>query len=373
MKNWFLFAGALLSAPLAAFASGVPAVASDATFAVSAKHIVVDGKTTVVDGVLIVERGKVREVLDAKQKSKAAGLPTVEHGGWVSAGMIAARSHLGTRGEVVEPKRSIAAHARVVDVVDFGHPELNAALEAGITTVVVAPDGSNLIGGRTAVVKTHGRQVLDPDAHLVIAPSASALRANREPTSFAGAMAMLREQFERPEGPVAEVAAGKLPVLLEVSARDELQRALEFALTHKLRGALSHAALAGELAADVKRSGLAAIVGPFGVGTHPRALDSVRALAAESVPLAFGLDWNSAPEELRLSAVMCVRQGLSSELAWNALTSHAAAVLGLQERIGTLRAGCDADFVLWSGAPLELTSHVDAVFVGGVHVFGGRK
>ncbi len=366
MKNWVLIAGALLGAPLAAGAN-------DAPFAVSAKHIVVDGKTTVLDGVLVVERGKVREVLDAKQKSKAAGLPTVEHDGWVSAGMIAARSHLGTRGEVSEPKRSFAADARMLDVVDFGHPELAAALQAGITTVVIAPDASNLIGGRTAVIKTHGRAVLDPDAHLLIAPAASALRPNREPTSFAGAMALLREQFERPQGPVAEVAAGKLPVLLEVGARDELQRALEFAQTYKLRGALSHAPLAGELAADVKRSGLAAIVGPFGLGAHPRVLDSVRALAAESVPLAFGLDWNSAPQELRLSAVMCVRQGLSSELAWNALTSHAAAVLGLQERVGTLRAGCDADFVLWSGAPLELTSRVQAVFVGGSHVFGGQQ
>ncbi len=366
MKNWILFAGALLGAPLAA-------VASDAPYVVSAKHIVVDGKTTLADGALVVERGKVREVLDAKQKAKVAGLPTFAHSGWVSAGMIAARSHLGTRGDVAEPKRSIAAQARILDAIDFSHPEFEAALRAGITSVVVAPDGSNLIGGRTAIVKTHGRAVLVPQAHLVIAPSASALRFNREPTSFAGAMALLRAQFERPEGAVADVVAGKLSVLLEVGARDELQRALEFAQAHKLRGALSHAPLAGELAADVKRSGLSAIVGPFGLGAHPRALESVRALAAESVPLAFGLDWNSAPEELRLSAVMCVRQGLSSELAWSALTSHAAAVLGLQERIGTLRTGCDADFVLWSGAPLELTSRVEAVFVGGVHVFGGQQ
>jgi imidazolonepropionase-like amidohydrolase len=99
----------------------------------------------------------------------------------------------------------------------------------------------------------------------------------------------------------------------------------------------------------------------------------VLALAKESVPLAFGLEFGSAPEELRWSAVMCARRGLANDHAWNALTSHAAAILGLEKRVGTLRAGCDADLVLWSGPPLELTSRVKGVFVGGVHVWGGQQ
>jgi len=345
----------------------------EGAYAVSAPHVLVDGKTVVHDALVVVEHGKVREVLDAKQKSKADGLPVVAHDGWISAGMIAARSHFATRGEVEEPKRALNPQARILDVVDFGHPELQAALRAGITTIVVAPSNSNLIGGQSAVIKTHGRTVLDADAHLVLAPAASALRLNREPTSYPGAMALLERQFERPVGAVADVAAGKLPVLIEVGDRDELTRALDFAAKHKLKGALSHAALAGELAADVKKSGLSAIVGPFGAGTAPRPLDSVLALAKESVPLAFGLEFGSAPEELRWSAVMCARRGLANDHAWNALTSHAAAILGLEKRVGTLRAGCDADLVLWSGPPLELTSRVKGVFVGGVHVWGGQQ
>ncbi len=342
-------------------------------FAIWAKNIVVDGKTVVENGVVVVERGKVREVLDAKQKSKADGLPRIEHDGWVSAGMIAVRSHVGSRGELAEPKRALAPHARMVDVIDYGHPEFEEALRAGVTTVVVAPSATNLIGGQSAVLKTVGRQVVDADAHLLIAPSASALRLNREPTSYAGAMALLAKEFEKPQGAIADAAAGKLHVMLEVDGRDEIARALEFAVKHKLRGVLSHAPLAGEMAAEVKQSGLAAVVGPFGVGTPPRVLDSVLALAKESVPLAFGLEFGSSAHELRWSAAMCVRQGLAADHAWNALTSHAAAILGLQERVGTLRAGRDADVVLWSGPPLELTSRVQGVFVGGVHVWGGDQ
>lgn len=374
MLTLLVFAGTALSAVGAPSSAPAPAlVTNDATFAVSAKRVLVDGKTVVEDGVVIVERGKVREVLDAKQKAKADGLPRVEHDGWVSAGMIAARSHLGTRGDFDEPKRPVTPEARILDSVDFDHPEFAAALRAGVTTVVVAPSASSLIGGQSVALKTHGRVILDADAHLVIAPAASALRINREPTSFPGAMAMLNAQFEKPQGAVAHAAAGKLPVLIEVSQRDEIARALEFAMTHKLRGALSHAPLAGELAAQVKKSGLAVVLGPFAVGVTPRVFDSVRALAAESVPLAFGLDFGSPPEQLRLSVVMCVRGGLAPELAWNTLTSHPAAILGLQERVGTLRAGCDADLVLWSGPPLELTSRVQGVFVGGVQAWGGQE
>lgn len=378
MLSLLVLAGAAWSTSASAvgspgrFAAPPPAQSAE-TFAVAAKRVLVDGKTVIEDGVVVVERGKVREVLDAKQKSKLGDLSLVEHDGWVSAGMIASRSHLGTRGDFAESKRSVAPQARIVDAIDFDHPEFEAALRAGITTVVVTPSATNLIGGQSAAIKTHGRVILDADAQLVIAPSASALRLNREPTSFPGAMAMLNAQFDKPQGAIAQVAEGKLPVMISVGARDEIGRALEFATARKLRGALSHAPLAGELAADVKKSGLAVVLGPFDVGVTPRVLDSVRALAAENVPLAFGLDFGSAPEALRFSAVMCVRSGLAPDLAWNTLTSHAAAILGLQERVGTLRAGCDADLVLWSGPPLDLTSRVQGVFVGGVHVWGGRE
>ena len=62
--------------------------AADGAFAIAAPHVLVDGLTVVHDGVVVVERGKVREVLDAKNASKADGLPRIAHDGWISAGMI---------------------------------------------------------------------------------------------------------------------------------------------------------------------------------------------------------------------------------------------------------------------------------------------
>ena len=116
------------------------------------------------------------------------------------------------------------------------------------------------------------------------------------------------------------------------------------------------------------------IVGPFGVGTPGRELDSVVALGGARVPLAFALD---APQHsndaLRLSAALCVRAGLDPALAWKSLTADGARIAGVGQRLGRLEPGMDADFVLWSGSPLELTSSVVEVYVDGARVFGGAR
>lgn len=374
MLNVLMWAGAAFGAAVAPSAplNSSPALPEGA-FALAAKNVLVDGKTVVEGGVVVVERGRVREVLDAKNRAKADGLPLVEHDGWVSAGMIAARTHLGTRGEVDEPKRPMTPQARMLDVIDFGHTQFEDALRAGVTTVIVTPSNASLVGGQSAAVKTHGRVVLDPDAHLVMALGSSALRFNREPTSYPGAMALLAREFDKPQGAIAQAASGELPVMIDVGDRHEVSRALEFAQRHKLKGVLSRAPRAGEMAADVKKSGLGVVIGPFPLGASDNVLDSVVRLARESVPLAFGLDSGSSAHELRMSAVMCVRRGLAADHAWNALTSHAAAILGLEKRVGTLRAGCDADLVLWSAHPLELTSRVQGVYIAGEYVWGGHE
>ena len=70
---------------------------------------------------------------------------------------------------------------------------------------------------------------------------------------------------------------------------------------------------------------------------------------------------------------MCVREGLAPEKAWNALTSDAARIAGVDARVGRLDRGLDADFVLWSGSPLDLGSQVVSVFVDGARVAGGAR
>lgn len=341
------------------------------SFALRAAHLRLYGNQVVENGVVKVENGKVTYAGEAKGAGQL-GPDVIVHEGWASAGLIACRTTSGTGGEILEGKRALTADARAADVVQLDHADFARARAAGITTMVVALSPANVVSGSTAVVKTDGHTRLSREAHLQLGLSSAALRNNRFPTSYAAAIGLIEAELERPSGVWERVVSGELPVLIDADARDEVQRALALSAKHKLKGALSRASLAGELAAEVRKSGLAVIVGPFGLGAEQRVLDSVTALARERVPLGFGLDAPEVAEGgLRLSAALCIRAGLDPTVAWEGLTTTAAGIAGVGTRVGKLAPGFDADIVLWSGDPLDLTAKVEAVFIGGVRAAGG--
>jgi imidazolonepropionase-like amidohydrolase len=225
------------------------------------------------------------------------------------------------------------------------------------------------------VVKTAGGVVVESDAHLVLSLAPSALIQNRYPTSFPGALAELEQRFEAPEGLFAEVVAGERPVLIAVESSDDVLRALGLVKRHALRGALlgGPRRLEGQ-AVEIQRAGLGVVLGPFGPGVGPQELATAVELGRQNVPLAFALDapW-SHPDALRLCAAQCVRAGLAPEQARRALGADAALLAGVADRVGKLERGLDADFVLWSGDPLDLSSSVEAVYVDGLLVYGGER
>lgn len=357
--------GAALTAPAAAFE---PAE----VYAIRASKMILADGAQVEDAVLLVEGTKIRAA--GRGVEVPAGVPVLEHDGVLTAGMIACHGASGTRGERGDDTRSVLAEAKMRHALDLGHGDFERALAAGITTLVVTPDNDNLVPGSSVVVKTTGGEVLSDAGHLSLSFSGAALRNNRYPTSYSGALAELEERFTKPKGVFSDAAAGRIPVLLQVSDRDETQRAAEFAGRHRLRGALAGPARAGEVLAAVQKSKLGVIVGPFGVGADRRDLESVVALGTASVPLAFALNAPYASNDgLRLSAALCVRAGLDPALAWKGLTTDGARIAGVSDRVGRLEAGMDADFVLWSGSPLELTSSVVEVYVDGARAFGGAR
>ena len=319
----------------------------------------------IAHGVLWIENGRVRAA--GADVELPEDLPVIEHDGVVTAGLVACHSYDGLAGAVHDETRSVLDGLRYADVFSPAHGDFERALAAGITTLVLAPAPLNLVGGRAVVVKTAGGAIVEGDAHLVISLAPSALVQNRQPTSFPGAMAELEQRFEAPEGLFAEVVAGKRPVLIAVESNDDVLRALGLARRHALRGVLlgSPRRLEGQ-AAEIQRAGLGVILGPFPPGVGPQELATAVELGRQGVPLAFALDapW-SHPDALRLCAAQCVRAGLAPEQARRALSADAAVLAGVADRLGKLERGLAADFVLWSGDPLDLTSTVEAVYVDG--------
>lgn len=343
---------------------------SQEVFVLKAKKLLAADGSVQENVVVFVDHGRIRSVSSGADGEVPEGFPVVEHDGWISAGLVACHGYSALRSEATDSTRALLPEARVIDGVDLGHRDLRTALASGITSMVVTPTEVNVAGGQTAVIKTNGA-VLEESAHLALSIRGAAIRSNRMPTSAGGAIKMLDAELSAGQGAFGRAASGELPVMFAVLERDDVQRALHLAGRHPLRGALYGAAFAGELAAEIKASGFAVVSGPIGVGASSRQLDSMAALGKAGIPLGFGLEAPGVhPETLRFSAAMCLRGGMSRKAAWRALSAGAARIAGVADRVGALTEGLQADIVLWSGDPLDLSSRVEAVYIDGVRIHG---
>lgn len=333
-------------------------------FAIRADQVLLADGQTLAHGVILVEDGRIAAVgveLDVPEDALV-----VEHAGTASAGLVALHSYSGSPSELMDSTRSVLPNARVDLSFDPKSEDFADALHAGITSLVLTPIPGSLCAGTSALVKTSGGVVVRKEAQLSLGFSARALRNNRFPTSFGGAVAELDRRFEEPEGNFARAAKQQLPVLLETTSREDVARAIAFAQRHELVGAISGAAWAGELAERIHAAELSVVCGPWRVGEDRRALLAVLALEKAGVPFGFAIDApGNHPLMLRTGVAMCLREGLGRKAAWRALTSDAARIVGAEDRIGDLSKGLDADIVLWSGDPLDLASQVKAVYVDG--------
>ncbi|TAJ07936.1 MAG: hypothetical protein EPO68_15925 [Planctomycetota bacterium] len=335
--------------------------------AIRAHKAYVGAGPAIEDCVVLIDDGRIREV--GRGVRVPDGTPLVEHAGVLTAGLVACGSYDGIAGGTTDVTRAYLPEARLADAFAPAHPDFERLLTAGITTVVLVPRPENVIGGVTAVVKTSGGTIVKRDAQLAVALSTNALLFNREPTSYAQALVQLDALLARPQGTLARAKAGELPVLLQVDPEHEVARALAFAKKHGLKGALYGAERAGEMAAEIRESGLGVVFHPLGLGSDKRARRSVVALSEAGVPFAFALEApDHSPEDLRLSAALCVRAGLPVEAGLQALTAGAARIAGVADKLGRVERGLAADLVLWSGEPLDLASRATHVYVDGVLV-----
>lgn len=338
-----------------------------ATLAIRAEKVLLDDGRVLDGGIVLVRDGRIVAV--GTDVDVPADASRIDHKGWMSAGLVAMNVTSGATGEVSDSTRPALPEGRVAWAYDPAHPEFADLAREGITSVVLTPARRGLIGGVSAVVKSAGDRIVAREAQLSLGFSDDHFAPNRFPTSTVGAVAELERLFEKPTGMIERASRGDLRVQLEVSSRADVERALEFAQRHKLVGSLSGAGLAGELAPDIKRSGLAVVCAPLGIGADLRELRSVVALANAEVPFSFTLEapWRN-PANLRVGAALCMRQGLGRAQAWRALTTEPARIAGVQEHVGKLEEGLDADIVLWSGDPLSLGSGIVGVFVDGKRV-----
>ena len=337
-------------------------------------------------------------------------------GGHIMPGFIDAHCHLGMFGDALgfegddgnEATDPCTPHLRAIDAINPLDRCFEEARAAGVTTVLTGPGSANPISGQFAAIKTTGKWV---DAMVVKAPVAMKLALGENPkcvynerhetpvTRMATA-AIIREnlrkaleygeKLERAQADEEEdkpdydakleallpVVRGELPVHIHAHRADDIATGVRIAKEFGLNCVIVHGTEAHLIPERLEQEGVPVITGPcLGDRSKPEranmTIESPAVLTLQGVKTAICTDHPEVPiQHLPLCAAMAVKGGMLPEAALAAITIHPAQIAGIDERVGSLTPGKDADIVITTGHPINLLSRVRAVLIGGVRVKG---
>jgi imidazolonepropionase-like amidohydrolase len=376
---------------------------------------IVTGTGRVLSGVIEVRNGQISLVgSDAGSEDDPADNKLQAYA--ITAGLIDASPRLGGP-ETVEQSSEVTPNLRVADALDPFDPAFERLVRCGVTSVLAAPLDQNVIGGLGAVLKTAGpesiaERTVKADAVLRGSmggqPSSGNRPAfgrpttffNRRPTTRMGVewewrkaffdTALERNTADPGRAVLVSALKGELPVFVQawvtqdirtaVFLREEVQSRPEFAAAglNRPRFVIDAAAEAWKEPQLLSRSGTAVVLPPFPADgrTGERALmaaNVAKVLKESGVPFALSSHGSGDPEScLAAQAGYAMAGGIGFEDALAAVTSVPARLLGVEDRVGTIEVGKDADLVLWSGEPFEPGSRVVVTIVGGALAYDGR-
>jgi imidazolonepropionase-like amidohydrolase len=398
-----------------AWASVVRMTQRTASVAIVGGRVVPVDAEPIENGTVLVADGVITAV--GRDLDVPDGMPRVDAAGrWVLPGFIDAHAHVGVTEEgegpagndVNEMTDPNGARMRALDAINPDEEGFRDALAGGVTAVVVKPGSGNPIGGQTVAVKTWGRLV---DEMVIKSPVSvkSALGENPKrvygekkqlPSTRQGVAAVIRDAFTQAQDyqarrdraaekgepfdrdPTCEVLArvlsGELPWCQHTHRADDIATALRLADEFGYRLIVNHAT-EGFLLADVlAEREIPCIVGPMfttrsKVELRSRTLANPGRLASAGVLVALTTDHPVVPINFLVhQATLAVKEGMSRVDALRSITVNPARMMGLDNRVGSLRPGLDGDVVIWDGDPLDVMSRALQVFVGGVSAYEWR-
>jgi imidazolonepropionase-like amidohydrolase len=360
-------------------------------------------------GVLVVEAGKIVAVGAEGQVPVPAGAVVHDlEGKVIMPGLVDSHSHIGG-GDGGDRSSALHGGVRILDAIDARDERIQKAQAGGVTTANVMPGSGLLMSGQTAYLKLRdGRTIYDllycDDPLREICGGMKMANGTNPrgqppfPGTRAKAAALVRDKFVKAEEYRAKVSAAKgdptkmpardleLEALVEIldgkrmvhnhtHRHDDVLTAIRLAQEFGYRMVLHHVSDAHMVAAEIAESGYpSSIIVLDSPGGKLEAADVSMAngAALEGAGALVGFHTDDGVTDSRFflrSAGLAVRNGMSREAALYALTMAGAKMLDLDQRIGSLERGKDADFIVLSGDPLSVYTRVEQTWVEGVKVF----
>ncbi|MGE5625380.1 MAG: amidohydrolase family protein [Bacillota bacterium] len=396
MKRHYLYVLTSLAALAAAPAlADTYAITGGTVYTLGTAGKIENGTVVIKDGKIVAVGPNVPIPADAKRIDAS--------GKWVTPGVIDPESVFGLDevDQVNETQDSAITSTRfsaAFDPSDSINPRsvlIPVNRLEGVTRAVVAANpGSSVLGGRGAVISldgTEGYVLKDPVALFISLGEAGKKIAGG---ARDGAFLQLREAFQDAKDYAANRAAydkaarrayavsrldlealqpfvnGQLPVVAQVDRASDIEAALKLAADFKLKLVISGGAEAWMVADELARAQVPVILNP--TRDLPEAFESLGSSLQDAVVLqkagvliAFETGDSHKSWNVKQYAGNAVSNGLPWIEGLKAITLNPARIYGLDKGVGSLEAGKDADVVVWSGDPLELTTFADAVFIRG--------
>ena len=365
-------------------------------------------------GSVLVDAGRIVAVGESIDLELARGAQVLDASGLiVMPGLIEAHCHIG----ITEEKKGAAGDdcnetsdpltptLRAIDAINPMDSAFHNALASGVTSAMVGPGSSNVVGGQFAFIKLTGRCI---DKMTVLFPAAMKIAFGENPkTTYGGngnmpstrmsVASMLREELFLAQGykkkrddaqkngegfepdfrmesymPLFE---GKIPLKAHVHRADDILTAIRIAREFSLSATLDHCTEGHLVPNEIAASGFPAIVGP--------------SLASRSKPEVESLDFKTAGvlskagvlvaittdhpvtriQYLPLCAGLAAREGLGEYEALKAVTINAARICRVSHRVGSLEPGKDADIAIFDGNPMDVFASAVYTIVDGEIVY----
>jgi imidazolonepropionase-like amidohydrolase len=372
-------------------------------------------------GVLLVANGKI-VLVGEEGKVKTPRGATVEDaaGKIVIPGIVDSHSHIGIianpmasdSGDANEASGPIEPGLRALDAIDPADPNIRMASAGGVTTANIMPGSGNVMGGQTAYVKLRGstiEQMLIPgsiggmkmangenpkhygtkdkapmtrmeEAALARGIYEKATQYKAKWEAYNKAVAAGDKTAKQPDRdldlePVVEILEGKRVVHNHTHRADDIMTVIRLSDEFHYRLVVHHGTESCQVADELAKRHIPVsftMVDSPGGKLEAINLDLGCPAALEKAGVKVALNTDDPITSSRLilrEAALAVRGGMSEEAALKGLTIYPAEMLDLGDRIGTLEAGKDADFVILSGPPFSVYTHVLETWIEGQKVF----
>ena len=338
------------------------------------------------------------EVIDASGKEIYPGFVEAHgHIGLAGYGMGEAAKDYNEKNDIVSP------HLRGIDAIRPTLPTFLKAAKAGVTTVCVGPGSANVIGGTFVAIKTVGKRVDDMVVRDGVAMKCAfgenpkKTYGNKRDSSRMTTAAILRETlFKASEYLRKKEAAGddvskypsfdmkmeamipvlkrEIPLKAHAHEADDIFTALRIAKEFNVRITLEHVTEGHLIAEELAKENVPLAVGPIMCNASKvelRNMDNCTpgVLAAAGCQVSIITDSQVVRQEyLPLCAGIAVKAGMDSFKALQAITINPAKHIGIEDRVGSIEVGKDADIVITDGDPLESMTTVEMVLIDGKRI-----